>query len=257
MRLVSWNINGWRNILRRSFWEQVAKMGADILALQEIKAGREVMAELGQPPAGSGYHLYFHSAQRPGYSGVAVFSRREPEKVEQRLGHERFDREGRLLKLDFANFSFLALYMPNGQRDQRDIPYKLAVYQLLTEKIKIWRREKPVILAGDFNVARAAIDLARPQQNRHNTMFTPGERKALAALLRVGLVDTFRYLHPGRQQFSWWPYWRHCRERNLGWRIDYLLLDRRLQSQLKKAFIWPQYLGSDHCPVGVELELGT
>ena len=254
MRIVSWNINGWRNILRRGFWDLVQKMQPDILALQEIKANQEIMHQTGKPPAGNNYYLYYNSAHRPGYSGVAIFSRQPAQQMEYCLGQPRFDREGRLIRLNFGNFSFIDLYLPNGQRDQRDLPYKLAVYQLLTKKVKEWQRGQPLILTGDFNVARNEIDLARPKENQKNTMFTPAEREALANLLKTGLIDTFRQLHPGQQSFSWWPYWRHCRERNLGWRIDYVLVSWQLKSRVKAAFIWPQYLGSDHCPVGVDLE---
>jgi len=254
MKIISWNVNGLRSVIRQGFWDFVEKEKPDLLAIQEIKTAASLMATAAAPPLPLGnYGLYYHSAQKPGYSGVAVYALLKPLGVEERLGEKRFDQEGRLLKLDFGNFSLVNVYLPNGKRDQADVPYKLQAYRLLAKRVGEWRRQKPVVIVGDFNVARAEIDLARPQQNKKNTMFTLGEREALANLLAQDLFDSFRFLHPGEQSFSWWPYWRHCRQRNIGWRIDYVLIDKRLRPQLQNASIFSQYSGSDHCPVGVEL----
>jgi exodeoxyribonuclease-3 len=202
--------------------------------------------------SGSKYSFIANYAERPGYSGVGVYIKEKPGKAEFKLGHQRFDREGRMVRLDYPELTFIGLYIPNGSRDKRDIGYKLEVYECLVKYLKTIKK-KNVILAGDFNIAHEEIDLARPKDNKNNTMFTPEERKQIDVLESLGFVDSFRSLHKEGEHYSWWPYFVNARERNLGWRIDYVFASKNLAPKVKDAFIFPDVMGSDHCPVGIEI----
>lgn len=251
MKIFSWNVNGLRAVYRKGFLDWLSKSKADIVCLQEIKAQRE------QLPSAlvnfREYHLYFNSATRKGYSGVLAYSRKEPLKIIKKLGLERFDGEGRLLQLQYRDFTLINLYLPQGGRQKENLAYKLAVYDFLLDYLK-GIKDQEVIIAGDFNVAHKEVDLARPRQNKNNTMFTPAERKQIDRLLKLGFTDTFRQFNKKGGHYTWWPYFYKARARNLGWRIDYAFASKKLAPKLKDALIFSEVKGSDHCPIGVELK---
>jgi len=249
MKIISWNVNGLRAVHRKGFLDWLKKNKADVVCLQEIKAEADkVPAELQNP---AGYFSFYNPAQKPGYSGTAVFTKQKPLKVINKMGLTRFDNEGRILRLDYSNFILINLYLPHGGRGKENLGYKLEAYKYLfgyLGKIK----NKPVVLIGDFNVAHREIDLARPKQNQKNIMFTPEERAQIDRLLKSGFVDTFRKFHPNEQKFTWWPYFANARQRNLGWRIDYAFVSGKLSPKLKGAEILTDVMGSDHCPIEIE-----
>ena len=251
MKIVSWNINGIRSIHRKGFLGIVKKISPDIICLQEIKAREEDFpSELINP---NGYHSFLNPAERKGYSGTACYSKIEPLKTNKKIGYQRFDEEGRMLELIFNNFHLFNFYIPFGGRKKENLEYKLEVYNKLIsifEKLK----NKNVIMVGDFNIAHTEIDLARPKENKNSIMFTPEERRMIDKIISLGYIDTFRYFNKEGGHYSWWPYYRNARERNLGWRIDYTFISKPLESKLKKAFILKDIYGSDHCPVGVDIE---
>jgi exodeoxyribonuclease-3 len=249
MKIISWNVNGLRSVYQKGFPAWLEKSGADIVCVQEVKAQATSMSQ--DLFSASQYSFLANYAERPGYSGVGVYIKEKPQRVEMKLGHERFDKEGRMVRLDYPNFTFIGLYIPNGSRDKRDMAYKLEVYAHLFAYLKKIK-EKNIVLAGDFNIAHTEIDLARPKENKTNTMFTPEERQQIDALESLGFVDSFRKLHPEGERYSWWPYFANARERNLGWRIDYVFVSKPIAGKLKDAFILPTVMGSDHCPVGIE-----
>ncbi len=250
MKIISWNVNGLRSVYQKGFSAWLGKSNADIVCLQEIKA------QEGQIPTDllsfKNYHLYINQAQKKGYSGVAVFTRGKPLKVSYKLGLRRFDSEGRMIQLEYKNFILVALYMPHGGRFKENLPYKLEAYKNLFNCLRKLKN-KNIILAGDFNVAHEETDLARPDSNRNNIMFTPGERKKIDMLMESGFTDTFRKFHGGGGHYTWWPYMANARERNLGWRIDYIFTSSPISRRVKDAFILDKVHGSDHCPVGIDL----
>lgn len=249
MKILSWNVNGLRAVVKKGFFEWLKKSGADVVCLQETKIGEnELTWDLLYP---SGYHSYFNCASKKGYSGVMVFSKEKPLAVDKKIGFERFDNEGRFLQLEFPQFTLINLYMPHGDRSKKNLDYKLQVYNYLLRHPRLLRGE--VVLAGDFNIAYQEIDLARPRQNKNNIMFTHEEKKQIDRLIKLGFVDTFRQFHPESGHYTWWPYLASARERNLGWRIDYVFVSKNLLSGLQDAFIFPEVPGSDHCPVGIKV----
>jgi len=250
MKIISWNVNGLRSIYRKGFAELLGKGYFDIVCLQEIKTKKEQLSFDFLEP--KGYFSFYNSAERPGYSGVAVFSKEKPEKVERKLGHSQFDSEGRMLKMDFKDFFVINLYIPHGSRDKRNLDYKFQIYEYLVKEIKKMKN-KNIVLLGDFNVAHREIDLARPGENRNNIMFTEKERNQIDEIVDLGFIDTFRRLNSKGGHYSWWPYRVDARQRNIGWRIDYVFISKGLISRLKDAFILNKVMGSDHCPVGIEI----
>ncbi|MFC1790129.1 exodeoxyribonuclease III [Patescibacteria group bacterium] len=249
-KIISWNVNGLRAVYKRDSLAWFKEMDADIVCLQEIKADFDQLPQdLTSIP---GYFVYTNSAQKKGYSGVLVYSRGKPKKITKVLGLPRFDQEGRLLELQFRDFTLFNLYIPHGGRQKENLEYKLVVYKKLLARLE-QVKDQPVVLVGDFNIARSEIDLARPKDNLKNIMFTPEERGQLEKLLKLGFVDTFRQFSQEKGHYTWWPYWREARARNLGWRIDYCFISQSLKPRLKRAFILEDVLGSDHCPVGVEI----
>jgi exodeoxyribonuclease-3 len=235
---------------QKGFQTWLEKSDADIVCVQEVKAQASTVPQ--DLFGGSHYSFTANYAERPGYSGVGVYFKEKPQHIETKLGHARFDAEGRMVRLDYPEFTFIGFYMPNGSRDKRDMTYKLEVYEHLFAYLKKLDG-KNVILAGDFNIAHEEIDLARPKENKNNTMFTPEERKQVNILESLGFIDSFRSLHKEGEHYSWWPYFANARERNLGWRIDYVFISNSLAPKLKDAFILSQVFGSDHCPVGIEM----
>ncbi len=251
MKIISWNVNGLRAIFKKDFLKWFKKEDAGIVCLQEIKLQEGQIPENLMAP--EGYFCYFNYAQKKGYSGVAVYTKEEPISVEKKLGFKRFDSEGRIIRLEFKNFILINLYMPNGGQEKENLAYKIETYDCLLkylEKIK----EKPLVLVGDFNIAHKDIDLAEPEKNQDSIMFTPEERRKIDKLIEMGLIDTFRKFHKDEiGQYTWWSYFSLSRDRNLGWRIDYIFISKDLSEKIKDAFILSQVWGSDHCPVEVEI----
>ena len=251
MKIISWNVNGLRSVYKKGFLEWLYKEDADIYCFQEIKAHESQLSfELTLP---RGYKAIFNSAEKKGYSGVAVYSKKVPLRVNNKLGLDYFDKQGRILELEFEDFILINLYMPHGGRMKDKLVYKLASYKALLNKLANMYT-KQIIISGDFNIAHKEVDLARPKQNQNNIMFTPEERAQIDELVGSGFIDSFRLLHKGGGYHSWWPYGLNARERNLGWRIDYIFLTKNIAQNLKRAFILSEIVGSDHCPVGIELD---
>jgi len=251
MKIISFNVNGIRAAVRKGFAEWFQKSKADVVCLQEVRAEVEEMPlSLANP---SGYYSYFNPAQKKGYSGVAVYSKKRPLFLEYNLGLQRFDQEGRLIKAEYQDFILINLYLPHGGRQKENMDYKLKVYQCLLNYLQKEKSHKPLIFVGDFNIAHQGIDLARPKQNKNNTMFTPEERKQIEKIMNSGFVDTWREFDKSPGNYTWWSNFANARERNIGWRIDYIFISEKLRAKLKKAFIWPKVMGSDHCPVGIEV----
>ncbi len=250
MKIIAWNVNGLRSVERNGFSAWLKKSGADIICIEEMKAHKEQIPE--NLLSLKKYHLYVNQAEKKGYSGVAVFTKEKPLKENYKLGLERFDKEGRMVELEYEKFIFIALYLPHGGRFKENLAYKLEVYRHLFVHLRKLKG-KNVILAGDFNIAHKDIDLARPNGNRNNIMFTPEERKQLDTLIDEGFTDTFRKFNEKGGSYTWWPYFANARERNLGWRIDYVFVSNPLAKKLKDAFILNKVSGSDHCPVGITI----
>lgn len=251
MKICSWNVNGIRSVFKTTFRDWLKKSNPDILCLQEIKADvRELADECTEI---DGYWAYFNSSQvKKGHAGVAVYTKLKPLKVETVLGIPRFDEEGRCLKLTFKDFILFNFYIPNGARDQRDIPYKLDVYRQLFEVLKPLAVQD-VILTGDFNIAHREIDVFNAKTNQNNTMFTPAERQQIETLLGMGYVDVFREKYPDKKAYTWWPYMNDLRERDIGWRIDYFFVSKPAQSLVEDAATQREAMGSDHCPISLIL----
>jgi len=248
-------VNGIRSIFRTTFQGWLRENDPDIICLQEIKADASELAE--EFSQIDGYYAYFHSSSlKKGHSGVAVYTKIKPVAVEKKLGIERFDDEGRCLRLAFKDFVLFNFYIPNGSRDKRDMGYKLEVYQKLFPLFRSIANRN-TILAGDFNIAHTELDLYYPKQNQNNTMFTPEEREQITALLDLGYVDTFRHLHTEKRSYTWWPYMNGLRERDIGWRIDYCFVTKLLAPLVKEAFMQREVAGSDHGPYGIVLDLAV
>lgn len=256
MRVVSWNVNGLRACASKGFGRWLEGSAAEVVGLQEVRARPEqVPPEVARPP---GWHVHLVAAQRPGYSGVGLYARREPDDVQVSLGEERFDAEGRLQVARFGRLVVANAYFPNGNGKDRDnsrIPYKLDFYRALFSLVERQRRAgRRVLVMGDFNTAHREIDLARPRENVETSGFRPEEREELDRWLRAGWVDTFRAFEHGPGHYSWWSQRGGARARNVGWRIDYVLCSPSVRPFLRGAFLQPTVKGSDHCPVGVDLD---
>jgi len=249
MKIVSWNVNGLRAVYKKGFLKWFRKADADIVCLQEIKANEDQIDKSLINP--KGYYSYFNSAKRKGYSGVLVYTKKKPISVKRRLEMKRFDREGRILEMKCKDFTLINLYLPHGGREKENLPYKLKVYRKLVKKVK---NKRKLILVGDFNIAHEEIDLSRPKNNLDGIMFTPKERKKIDILIENGFTDTFRMFNKEGGNYTWWSYMRNARERNLGWRIDYCFVSKDIKEKVKKAFILPKVMGSDHCPVGIDIK---
>ncbi len=255
-RILSWNVNGLRACEKKGFRRWLARSGASIVGLQEVRARAD------QLPAGllrpRGWHTDLVSAERKGYSGVALYSRRAPDRIERSLDNPSFDAEGRVQIARFGRLALANIYFPNGNGKERDnsrVPFKLRFYRALFERLQRLRRGGArVLVMGDFNTAHQEIDLARPRANQHTSGFLPEERRELDRWLSAGFVDTFRRFEAGPDHYSWWSHRMGARERNVGWRIDYVLASASAAKLVRDAFIWPDVTGSDHCPVGVDTD---
>ncbi len=247
LRLISWNVNGLRALAKNGLPELLGELDGDLLALQEIKATPEQLPEslLNLP----GYRAYFHPAEKKGYAGVCTYSRLTPLAVVYGLGNPDYDREGRVLTLEFADFYFINAYFPNAQHGLARLDFKLAFDRQITAYCQRLAQRKSVVICGDFNVAHKAIDLANPKQNEKNAGFTPAERGGMDEFLAAGFVDTFRLFHPEPGRYSWWSYRFHARAKNIGWRIDYFCVDAASRERVADAAIRSEIAGSDHCPV--------
>lgn len=257
LSLYSWNVNGIRAAVRNGFVDFLKKNKPDIVGLQEIKIDNLTRAKIAFNFAE--YDEHWNPAQRPGYSGTATLVRStlesKPLKVTSGIGEKRFDDEGRVQTLEFDKFYFINTYFPNSAEELARLPYKLAFNKAFLVYIKKLERKKPVIFCGDLNVAHKEIDLKNPKSNVENAGFTPQERAGMDAFVAAGFVDTFRHLHPKTVQYSWWSYRFQARARNVGWRIDYFLVSKKLLPKIHSATIFDSIQGSDHCPVGIELAL--
>lgn len=249
MKIVSWNVNGLRAIFNKGFFKWFKEIEADIVCLQEIKLQESQLSK--QLISPGNYFSYFSFAEKKGYSGVGIYTKEKPLKTEKQLGLSRFDQEGRILKLEYPDFTLVNLYIPHGGRKKENLRYKIDVYKTLLDQLKKLSNKK-IIIIGDFNIAHKEIDLARPKDNRKNIMFTDEERGQIDKILNSGFIDSFRRFNKEGGNYTWWPYYLNARQRNLGWRIDYAFVSRPLESRLKSAFILKNVYGSDHCPIGVK-----
>jgi exodeoxyribonuclease-3 len=252
MRILSWNVNGLRALQRKGFAAWLASQQPDILCLQETKVGEEQLPlDLSLV---DGYHTYFNPAERKGYSGVAVYTRKKPGNIRKGFGIERFDHEGRTLILDYGSFVLFNIYFPNGKMSAERLRYKMEFYDAFLECADGFRKEgRSVVACGDFNTAHREIDLARPRENSKISGFLPQERVWLDKFVAHGYLDTFRIFTQEPGHYSYWDIKTGARERNVGWRIDYFFVSEDLRKRVKAAFIMQDVTGSDHCPVGIEL----
>lgn len=249
MKFISWNVNGFRACLCKGFEEFFKLCDADFFCIQETKM-QPGQATFDAP----GYYQYWYSAEKKGYSGTAIFTKHEPKSVQYGLGIEEHDKEGRAITLEYEDFYLLCVYTPNAQRELARLGYRMSWEDALRDYMKELDSKKPVIYCGDLNVAHEEIDLKNPKTNHFSAGFSDEERGKFTQLLEAGFTDTFRKLYPEKVQYSWWSYMYHAREKNVGWRIDYFVVSNRIFEKVKDSFILNDVFGSDHCPVGIELE---
>lgn len=249
MKLISWNVNGLRAVMNKNFMEFFNEADADVFSLQETKL-QEGQIEMDLP----GYHQYWNYADKKGYSGTAVFTKKEPLSVTYGIGIDEHDHEGRVITLEFDDFYFITVYVPNSQDGLKRLDYRMRWEDDFLSYIKKLEETKPVIYCGDLNVAHEEIDLKNPKTNRKNAGFTDEERSKMTAVLESGFTDTFRYFYPEQVTYSWWSYRFKAREKNAGWRIDYFICSDSLRARLKDAKIHTEVMGSDHCPVELDIE---
>ena len=250
MKLISWNVNGLRACMGKGFLEVLEGESPDVICLQETKMQRE-QADFDFP----GYREVWYSAEKKGYSGTAIFSKTEPVSVEYGMGVEDYDREGRLIAAEYEDFILVTIYTPNSQRGLERLGFRMEFEDRLREFLARLRQRKPVVVCGDMNVAHRPIDLKNDRSNIGNAGYTYEERGKFGELLASGFLDSYRFFYPEQEgAYSWWSYMNNSRQNNTGWRIDYFLADQRLAGRLEDAAIYPEYLGSDHCPVGLILK---
>ena len=278
MKLISWNVNGIRACLKKGFAEFFKQIDADIFCLQETKmqvskkeetktkeeqisllpdkkAEKEI-SEILNLPIFKPYYDYWNSAEKKGYSGTAIFTKQKPNSVTYGIGIPEHDKEGRVITLTFDKFYMVDIYTPNSKRELERLDYRQVWEDEIRKYLVNLSKQKPVIMCGDLNVAHEEIDLKNPKTNRGNAGFTDEERNKMTELLNSGFTDTFRYLYPDRTDcYSWWSYMGKAREKNVGWRIDYFIVSDELKDQIKEATIYSNILGSDHCPVGLDIEI--
>lgn len=253
MRLISWNVNGIRAVMKKDFLSSLETMNPDVLCLQETKAQDDQVAETLE--ALRGYYLYSNSAVKKGYSGTAILSREEPISVSYDIGIEEHDQEGRVIAAEYADYYLVTVYVPNSGSELKRLPYRQTWDAAFLAYLKELEKNKPVIVCGDLNVAHQAIDLARPKENYNKSAgYMQGEIDGMDNFINTGFVDTFRYLNTDEVKYSWWSYRAGARERNVGWRIDYFLTSPSLNDKLKSAEILNDIYGSDHCPVTLDLK---
>ena len=249
MKLISWNVNGIRACINKGFEEFFRKIDADIFCIQETKCQPgQIDLEF------EGYTSYWNSAEKKGYSGTAIFTKKKPMQVQYGIGIEEHDKEGRVITLEYENFYMVNVYTPNSKRELERLDYRQIWEDEIRKYLLDLNTKKPVIMCGDLNVAHQEIDLKNPKTNRGNAGFTDEEREKMTALLRAGFIDSYRYLYPEKEgAYSWWSYMGRAREKNVGWRIDYFIVSESIKDKIKEATIYPEVMGSDHCPVGLEI----
>lgn len=251
MKLISWNVNGIRACVRKGFLEYFKEVDTDIFCIQETKL-QEGQIELDL----ENYFQYWNYAIKKGYSGTAVFTKKKPLSVKYGIGTKNEEPEGRIITLEFKEFYLVNVYTPNSQRDLARLEFRLSWEEEIRNYLQELAKIKPVVLCGDLNVAHSEIDLKNARANRGNSGFTEEEREKMTALLEVGFIDTFRYMHPNQiDAYTWWSYMNKVREKNIGWRIDYFIVSEKLRDVIKEAYIHSHIMGSDHCPIGLELAL--
>ena len=253
-KIISWNVNGIRAAQKKGFVEWLLKENPDVLCVQETKAHVEQLSgDLINP---IGYKAYWSSGEKKGYSGVATFTKNEPKKIEKEFGVKKYDCEGRILITDYGDFILFNIYFPNGQRDTERLNYKLGFYNEFLKYIdNLKEKGKKIIICGDVNTAHKEIDLARPKENINTSGFLPIEREWMDRFVEHGYIDTFREFNKDGGHYTYWDTITRARERNVGWRIDYFFISPNLKKNLKNAFIMSDVMGSDHCPLGIEVEL--
>ena len=249
MKLISWNVNGLRAIYKKDFEKIFKSLDADIFCIQETK-----MQDGQLDVKFDGYESYFNFAERKGYSGTAVFTKIKPKSITKGIGIEEHDHEGRVIALEFEDFYLVNCYTPNSGRELARLEYRMEWEDSFREYLKDLDKIKPIVLCGDLNVAHKEIDLKNPKTNRKNAGFTDEEREKMTSLLENGFTDSFRMLYPEKENaYTWWSYMGNAREKNVGWRIDYFIISNRFSKNVKDSLIYPEIMGSDHCPVGLEL----
>lgn len=249
MKLISWNVNGIRACVNKGFEQFFKQINADIFCIQETKCQPDQIDLKFE-----GYQSYWNSAERKGYSGTAIFTKKEPIGVTYGIGIEEHDKEGRIITLEFEDFYLVNNYTPNSKRELERLDYRQIWEDEIRKYLLKLNQTKPVIMCGDLNVAHQEIDLKNPKPNRGNAGFTDEEREKMTQLLESGFTDSFRYLYPDKENaYSWWSYMGRAREKNVGWRIDYFLVSNDIREKIKEATIYPEIMGSDHCPVGLEV----
>ena len=248
MKLISWNVNGIRACINKGFTEFFKESNADIFCLQETKCQPEqINLEF------EGYTSYWNSAEKKGYSGTAIFTKKRPINVSYGIGIEEHDKEGRIITLEFENFYLVTNYTPNAKRELERLDYRMIWEDEIRKYLLELNTKKSVIMCGDLNVAHEEIDLKNPKTNKGNAGLTDEERGKMTELLNAGFIDSYRYLYPEKIEYSWWSYMGHAREKNVGWRIDYFIVSNDFKEKIKDAIIYTDILGSDHCPIGLEI----
>ena len=251
MKLVSWNVAGFRACLKKGFEDFFNTSDADVYCLQEVKAEKEEI-----PFNPEGYHFYLNTADKKGYSGTAIYSKKEPISVTYGMGIDEHDHEGRIITAEYEDFYLVNEYVPNVKRDLSRLDYRMVWEEDFKKYLKKLEEKKPVIVCGDFNVAHEEIDIKNAKANRGNAGFTDEERDKFTKLLESGFVDTFRYYNPDKKDmYSWWSYMGKAREKNVGWRIDYFITSKSIIDNVKNTEIYMDVFGSDHCPVGIDIDL--
>ena len=250
MKLISWNVNGIRACVNKGFKDFFETIDADIFCIQETKCQADQI-DLDF----EGYYAYWNSAEKKGYSGTAIFTKKEPINVNYGIGIEEHDKEGRVITLEFNDFYMVDIYTPNAKRGLERLDYRQIWEDEIRKYLLKLNKTKPVIMCGDLNVAHEEIDLKNPKSNRGNAGFTDEERAKMTELLNAGFIDSFRFLYPEKNDcYSWWSYMGKAREKNVGWRIDYFIVSNDIKDKIKDALIYPEVMGSDHCPVGLIIE---
>ena len=252
MKLISWNVNGLRAVMNKGFMDFFEEIDADIFCIQETKM-QEGQLDLDL----NGYYAYYNYALKKGYSGTAVFTKEKPINVSYGIGIEEHDTEGRIITLEFEKFYLVNCYTPNSKRELERLSYRMIWEDEVRKYLSKLNEKKPVVYCGDLNVAHEEIDLKNPKTNHFSAGFTDEERNKMTELLEAGFIDTFRYLYPNKENtYSWWSYMMKAREKDIGWRIDYFIVSKDIEKNIKEAYVYKDVMGSDHCPVGLELIIG-
>ncbi len=251
MKIISWNVNGLRAVLKKGFEDFFYEIDADIFCIQETKMQEGQIEDFNL----KGYKQFWNSAEKKGYSGTAIFTKKEPIKAMYGIGKKEHDTEGRVITLEFEKFYLVNIYVPNSKRELERLDYRMIWEDETRKYLSKLNEKKPVIMCGDLNVAHQEIDLKNPKTNRRNAGFTDEERNKMTKLLSANFVDSFRYVYPEKVAYSWWSYMGQARQKDIGWRIDYFIVSKDIKDKIKDAHIFKEIYGSDHCPVGLEIEI--